>query len=41
MSDRLNNLNLVWAYLALIAAGAVGGGISAAITLRKQHWRRT
>ncbi|MFD4547211.1 hypothetical protein [Streptomyces sp. NPDC058466] len=29
--DRLNHANLVWAYVALIATGAVLGGLYAAI----------
>jgi hypothetical protein len=29
--DRLNDLNLGWAYVALIATGAVLGGLSAAV----------
>lgn len=28
--DRLNDLNLVWLWLAAVAAGAVAGGITAA-----------
>ncbi|MEU9470486.1 hypothetical protein AB0D78_28480 [Streptomyces avermitilis] len=33
MSERLQHLNLGWLYLALIAAGAVGGGIAEAVHL--------
>lgn len=39
--DRFNHLNFGLVYLALVAAGAVGGGISAAVILLKQHGRRT
>jgi hypothetical protein len=31
VSERLNHLSLVWAYVALIATGAVLGGLYAAI----------
>ncbi|HEY9372834.1 hypothetical protein [Streptomyces sp.] len=30
--DRLNHLNLGWLYLGLVAAGALGGGLFAAVT---------
>lgn len=35
--DDLNNINLAWAYIALVAAGAIGGGISALAILLRQH----
>jgi len=38
--DRLQHFNLVWMYLALVAAFAAGGGISAAVILLK-HGRQT
>lgn len=37
--DRLNHVNLGWLPLALIAAGAIGGGISAAVSCLID-WRR-
>jgi hypothetical protein len=37
--DRLNYINLGWLPLALIAAGAFGGGISAAVSCLID-WRR-
>ncbi|MFJ7963187.1 hypothetical protein [Streptomyces sp. NPDC096324] len=31
--DRLQHLNLGWLYVALIAAGAIGGALGAALSL--------
>jgi ABC-type uncharacterized transport system permease subunit len=31
--DRLNELPLWWLYIALVAVGAIGGGLCAAIDL--------
>jgi hypothetical protein len=31
--ERLQHIPLVWLYLAVVAAGAVGGGLYAAVTL--------
>ena len=33
MLDHLNELPLWWLYIALVAVGAVGGGICAAVDL--------
>jgi len=37
--DRLQHIPLVWLYVALVAAGAVGGGLFAAGSLAVDWWR--
>jgi hypothetical protein len=39
VTERLQHLNLGWLYVALIAAGALGGGLSAAVSCLID-WRR-